>query len=712
MREPIHVQQSASAYYAHREKHQSQAANGKQTTKDEPFLVGGSSSEKAGRAKLSRLASAMVLCVAVMALVWHISRGMESSRSDDPTVSCPPLMFSTAKGCELCTVCSDEEVTPCLLGRDATCASWSAGWSGVAQWPSHIPSGRRDAVTWTSLDQTLLFMFGGALDIPSTDKFDDQGRPISLRIPMTTAAHDGCKQLSDEAPSGLQWTWGDFWMYNRSTSTWGQLWPPTLPKPREAAVSWIDTYGVAYVFGGGSGISVCSTRGNVLDGFFFSFDTVCGWQQQTLRKFRDVRNYSGFYVNSAFDPMPRSYAAVAMHAKLTLRPPPHDGRERTCLGHLFGGIFSHVRTGFDASELQNPLDTLDPLIRLQSLQNTRNPAWLEAIGGGSTTGVGRELGDLWEFECRRDMDGSTEVIWTLQYHHEPANGPNHKKCTAPLSSNWTWTDFGVQTHAEVAELSARVYECLFSGLPPNSTSWPRPRIKHAAWTAPCGSTSCYYVFGGSAAAGGPAERFGGPAEPILDLANQVLDGDSHVSDLLSDLWQLQLESDGVTWAYLGGDTKLKQVDNMQSATGWPSPCRSMVAWTDGTRAWLYSGAVSDGVRSKKLMATDQLWRLELPAAPVRVSRVTGQVLSTFTSPRPVTAVQIERIATNAMQWPRARSGASAWLIHSVGGQLQLYGYGGSGNECPQNDSPHCKMTLQNDLQDGFVRIIDQGGDTM
>ena len=154
---------------------------------------------------------------------------------------------------------------------------------------------------------------------------------------------------------------------------------------------------------------------------------------------------------------------------------------------------------------------------------------------------------------------------------------------------------------------------------------------------------------------------------------------------------------------------------MQSATDWPSPCRSMVAWTDGTRAWLYSGDMSVGLRSKKLMATDQLWRLELPAAPVRVSRVrlvTGQVLSTFTSPRPVTAVQIERTATNAMQWPRARSGASAWLIHSVGGQLQLYGYGGSGNECAQNDSPHCKMTLQNDLQDDFIRIIGQGEDTM
>jgi hypothetical protein len=75
---------------------------------------------------------------------------MGSSWSDDPSVTCPPLIFSTAKGCEICTVCSDEEVTPCLLGSDATCASWSAGWSGMAHSRQGPPYGRRDAVTWTS----------------------------------------------------------------------------------------------------------------------------------------------------------------------------------------------------------------------------------------------------------------------------------------------------------------------------------------------------------------------------------------------------------------------------------------------------------------------------------------------------------------------------------------------------------------------------------
>jgi hypothetical protein len=702
MREPIRVQQSAaSEYYAHREKHQSQAAKGKQTTKDEPFLVGGSSSEKAGRGKLSRLAFAMVLCVAVMALVWHISRGMESSRSDDPTVSCPPMMFSTAKDCEMCTVCSDEEVTPCHLGRDATCASWSAGWSGPAHSRQGPPYGRRDAVTWASLDQTMLFMFGGAVDIPLME-FDSYSRN----------AH-GCKQLWDEAPSGMQWTWsgmqwtwGDFWMYDRNISTWSQLRPTTLPKPRAGAVSWTDIHGVAYVFGGGAGSSVCSALDNVLDGFFFIFDQAGGWQQRRLREFRDFRNHSEFDVNSVFDPMPRSYAAVATYENFgrlaTVRPPPADGRKRTCLGHLFGGAVSRVHTFFDASPSQIFLDG-----------QPGHPVWLEAVGVGSATGVARELSDLWEFERRRDLDGSTEVIWTLQYHNEAANGPNHKKCA--LSLNWTGTEPSVQTRAEVAELSARVYECLFSELPPNPTSWPRPRIKHAAWTAPCGPTSCYYIFGGSAAAGGPAERIGDPTEPILDIAEYIVDGDTHISALLSDLWQLQLESDGVTWAYLGGDTVLAQSVHRVSATGWPSPCRSMVAWTDGSRAWLYGGVVSDGVRSKRLMATDQVWRLELPAAPARTvsraRRVTGQSFSEFTSP-PVTVVQIERIATNATKWPRARFGASAWLIHSVGGQLQLLGYGGSGSESVLNDGllseSHYSNVRSAPLQDDFVRIIGQG----
>jgi hypothetical protein len=141
----------------------------------------------------------------------------------------------------------------------------------------------------------------------------------------------------------------------------------------------------------------------------------------------------------------------------------------------------------------------------------------------------------------------------------------------------------------------------------------------------------------------------------------------------------------------------------------------MVAWTDGSRAWLYGGAVSDGVRSKKLMATDQLWRLELPAAPARTvsraRRVTGQGFSEFTSP-PVMAVQIERIVTNATKWPRARFGASAWLIHSVGRQLQLLGYGGSGSESVLNDGLLSESRYSNvriaPLQDDFVRIIGQG----
>ena len=108
-----------------------------------------------------------------------------------------------------------------------------------------------------SLDQTMLFMFGGAVD-SSLDEFDS----------YSWNAH-GCKQLSDEAPSGLQWTWGDFWMYDRNTSTFSQLWPTTLPKPRAGAVSWTDIHGVAYVFGGGTSSSVCSALDNLLDGFFF-----------------------------------------------------------------------------------------------------------------------------------------------------------------------------------------------------------------------------------------------------------------------------------------------------------------------------------------------------------------------------------------------------------------------------------------------------------
>ena len=695
MREPIQVQQAASeCYHTHRERRQSHAAKGKKTTKDELLLVGGSQPEKPDRAKLSRPALAMALCVAVMALVRHISSGMEFSRSNDPTVSCPPLMFSTAQNCELCTVCSDEEVIPCLLGHDTTCASWSLGWSDVAHSRQDPPPTRRDAVTWTSLDQTMLFMLGGALDISTSRDFSE------------FLKHDGCEELSDEAPIGRQWMWGDFWVYNRNNSIWSQLRPPTLPQPREGAVSWIDTHGVAYVFGGGDEYFRCgSAADNLLNGFFFRFETAAGWQQQRLRKFRDAMNHSGFNVTAVFDPMPRSYAAVAMHENFsrlaTLRPLPTDGRERTCLGHLFGGIISRVR---------NCLNCLSGNVR-------RSPAdhWMSGDHR-------QDLGDLWEFECRRALDGSTEVIWTLQYHHENPNGPNHKKCTLlALSLNWTGTEPDVQTHAETAELSARVYECLFSQLPLDPTSWPRPRIKHAAWTTPCGSTSCYYIFGGSAAAGSPARQYSSPySRPslqIVDVAEQIVDVDSRISDLLSDLWQLRLESSGVSWAYLGGDTVLEQAGHKLLATSWPSPCRSMVAWTDGSRVWLYGGAVSDGVSSKQLVATDHLWRLELPSAPVRVSRVRRVADHGFSDstgpPVSVTAVHIERKTTNALQWPRARFGASAWLIHGVGGELQLLGYGGSGSECAHNDGLLPESALESHysncqtapLHDDFVRII-------
>jgi hypothetical protein len=73
-------------------------------------------------------------------------------------------------------------------------------------------------------------------------------------------------------------------------------------------------------------------------------------------------------------------------------------------------------------------------------------------------------------------------------------------------------------------------------------------------------------------------------------------------------------------------------------------------------------------------------------------------------------VQIER--TNATKWPLARFGASAWLIHSVGGQLQLLGYGGSGSESVLNDGllseSHYSNVRSAPLQDDFVRIIGQG----
>ena len=105
----------------------------------------------------------------------------------------------------------------------------------------------------------------------------------------------------------------------------------------------------------------------------------------------------------------------------------------------------------------------------------------------------------------------------------------------------------------------------------------------------------------------------------------------------------------------------------------------------------------------------------MPAVPARIvlraRRVTGQIFSDFTG-APVTVVQIERIATNATKWPRARFGASAWLIYSVGEQLQSLGYGGSGSEGALNDgllSESCYSNVQSaPLQDDFVRIIDQG----
>jgi hypothetical protein len=424
-----------------------------------------------------------------------------------------------------------------MSGSDVPGQAGVYGIKGIAH-PSNTPGARQGAVAWTGLDGSL-WLFGGW-------GFDKDGAfcPLNDLWKFDTAT--------------LEWTWvsgsDSVLQPDVHYGTKGVPGPLNLPGGRRVAVSWIDSGGRFWLFGGQGLDATADGAAELNDLWMFDPATLeWTWVSGSDRcEQRPVYGARGM-------PDPANVPGARQAAISWLGP--DDSL------WLFGG------RGYDATspgEL-NDLWKFDPATRMwtwvsgadtirqpgvygtKGVPSTSNTpgarvspvswtapdgrAWLFGGSGVDRFGIGPELHDLWRFD--------------------------------PATREWTWMA-GSDRYEGSSSMSG-VYGT--KGMA-TTANWPGTRYRSVSWVDPGGD---FWLFGGT-----------GYASP--DLFTQPGGwGD------LNDLWKLDMTA--FIWTWVSGSDVADQAGQF-GTRGVPDPANvpggryEAASWVDAEgRLWLFGGAV-------------------------------------------------------------------------------------------------------------------------
>ena len=442
-------------------------------------------------------------------------------------------------------------------------------------------------------------------------------------------------------------------------ASWTEVKTGSPPVARSGSAGWVDSAGVAFVFGGvrdavagmddlwrlrvipqlreqtwervsGSAAALppLNTAGMTADARDLAIDA---FYRSTVRPFAVDATY----------PAGRAFATatsvgVTESARNSRQSSPREAAEAGwCAGYIFGGAAVVPRTA-------EPME-----------------------GGVARTTDPVAFNDLWRFDCL----ANGTIAWA-RLLLPPGLVPS---ALAPSVSDRFTDSVGLLQRSE-----AGVEE-----------GWPSSRYHHAAWAI--GGRLC--VFGGLGT---------GPGRAVLELADLWC--------VLSELDHAHPRASGrhatVVWRRLGGGgVSVHPAPEYMAAlwpsrawepspppfpkadpapansSGWLPPRYGSFAWASGNSAWIYSGATSamiydttaSGLTSRKF--TPDLWRFDFAEQPDAPSA--SPVLTRLTEVKQVDRSSSASSRAHRMQRsPVGRAMATRWVGISSGGHTQAGCFGG------------------------------------
>jgi hypothetical protein len=361
----------------------------------------------------------------------------------------------------------------------------------------------------------------------------------------------------------------DLWFYSKSTGEWTWLGGPSstngagvygtqgisananVPGARFGAVSWTDSAGNFWLFGG-QGYDSTGTQGWLSD--LWEYSSATG---QWL-----------WVSGSSLGNAPGVYGSAGVAA--TNNQP---GGRYYAVGWIDAG----------------------------------NHLWIYGGAGIDVNGNQNTLNDLWEFDGRTGLwtwingspSGYVTGVYGTQGVADGANAPgSRQQATAWTDSAgqlWLFGGYGLD--------AAGTYDAL-------NDLW-RYSFASGFWTWMGGSTivdarGVYGVQGTAAAANVPGARYGATSWIDVNGAFWLLGGEgydstNYNSNIQNDIWKY--DSTSGDWSWIGGgssdgggDPGVYQVQGLPGAGNSPGARTSATSWTDASGSWIYGGIAASPLK--------------------------------------------------------------------------------------------------------------------
>jgi beta-lactam-binding protein with PASTA domain/N-acetylneuraminic acid mutarotase len=429
----------------------------------------------------------------------------------------------------------------------------------------------------------------------------------------------------------------DLWMYNPNTGQWtwvagssvskaagvygtkGLAATANVPGARYGAVSWTDTAGNFWLFGG-QGYDSTGTQSWLND----------------LWKFNSATSQWIWVSGSSL-----GYAS---------------------------GVYGTAGVGAANNQ---------PGARLQAFGwiDSANNLWLAGGAGMNASGHQTTLNDLWKFDVGAGrwtwINGSQ--VGAVAGVYGTQSVPNAANCPGVRQSAATWTDGAGQMwlFGGYGMDASGTFDAL-------SDLW-RYSPASGLWTWIGGSTSTdalgiYGVAGVAAATNSPGARFAATSWIDANGAFWVLGGEGYdstnnVSNIQNDIWKYDPTAGEWTWiaganADGGGTPGHYQVQALPDAGNSPGARTSAMSWLDGSGVWLYGGVAASplkpGASSYTLsQGANDLWHL---GAAIFYNG-TGSMSGTFTDQSGCQYTAVATIVNANVTMSSASAGAATMTFN-------------------------------------------------
>jgi len=406
-----------------------------------------------------------------------------------------------------------------ISGNNSVDQTGNYGSLGVAA-PTNVPGAREEAVSWIDTRGNL-WLFGGGYILPGG------GLGVDMVFYNDLWKFDGA-----------QWTWISGSNIGDQPGNYGVLGvaaPTNVPGARQGAVSWTDTNGNLWLFGGlGYGVDIAGSLNDL-----WKFDG----KQWTWVSGSDTANEAGNYgvMGVAADtnvPGAREYAVGWTDTSGNLWLFGGKGYDSTGSFNYLNDLWEYDGAQWTWISGSNTGDELGNYGVIGKASNTNVPGARDDAVSWTDAG-----GNLWLFGGYGTVASATEDVLNDLWKFD--------------GSQWTWVT-GSQSGGQ-----AGIYGNLGVAA---STNTPGARGAAVSWTDPYGN---FWLFGG-----------GG-----VDSAGR--------SDYLNDLWKY----DGVRWTWVSGSDTGGQPGNygilgISAPDNMPGARLSSVSWTDADGNLLMFGGSS------------------------------------------------------------------------------------------------------------------------